>query len=321
MSKILIIDDDDSVREELSERIRAMGLESEEADSLNAALKMLDEYVFDCVLLDLCIPIKFEGIARLEHGKHLLQRILSENGAPPVIIITAHSGSGHTRAVEMMEIGAKSFVSKPFDKNPIEPKIAMVLSKNAGKYPALISQTKFKAGVLTLGDAGIELCGQLVGGVKGHACIRRIIEMLGKKTTDGQYWKISAYAIAEELQLSPSTIIGAIKDFRNVCRAKLGCGSNDVIQTHPGGGYQLCRWIEFQHEGTDASQLERDKRTVLRQIRNNAGRTRQRISDNTRIPMIRVRNALSALLEEKTISLIGCGVAATYSESKTKTRK
>ena len=133
MNRILIIDDQEDVRAELRERIASMNHESDEASSQEEAIRKLGELAYDCVLLDLAIPLKSEGITRIEHGRNLLLRIVAMNSAPPVIVITSNGLNGHKLAVEMIHLGAVSFVGKPFDDDPIEPKIQMVLDRKGGR--------------------------------------------------------------------------------------------------------------------------------------------------------------------------------------------
>lgn len=231
MSKILIVANDGSVRKELKERIEAMGHEAKEATCLNTAIKWLDKHTVDCVLLDLCFLVKFEGVGRIQHGEALLQRMMNGDGTPAVIIITTNDGAD----VAVMEIGTDSFVVQPFDE--IEPKVKMALSKNTQQD----TRKKFNGGVLALNKDGIELCGHIVGGIKGNAYIRRIIEALGQRTTVRRtYRRISAKELAKTIgaKISPAVIPSAIRDFRHDCSSRIGCQENDVIQTHSRGGYQ-----------------------------------------------------------------------------------
>jgi DNA-binding response OmpR family regulator len=317
MNRILIIDDEEEVREELKDRVASMGHESEEAASQAEALRKLDELDFDLVLLDLTIPLKFEGVARVDHGKNLLERIVSQIGAPPVIVITAHEFDGHMFAIDIIDLGATTFVAKPFDENPVEPKIRMVLEKNqtrrraAGQQPA-----EFKGGSLVLNDDGIELCGQVVGGTRGHGYIRRILEMLaGHK--NGQYVKLSRDQLAEGIggDAIAAGMASAISDFRTNCAEKLGCGRNDVIRTEAGGGYRLAENIEVKlgREERPLAQIEEDKAFVIRQIKRHGKRTRRQISDVGGITAVRVKAALSALDDEGKVTMTGSGSSATYS--------
>lgn len=314
MSKILIVADDDSVRKELKERIEAMGHEIKEAACLNTAIKWLDKNTVDCVLLDLCFLVKFEGVGRIQHGEALLHRMMAGEGGPALIIITANDGVD----VAVMEIGANSFVVQPFDE--IEPKVKMALSRNTQQN----TRKKFRGGVLALNKDGIELCGHIVGGIKGNAYIRRIIETLGQKTTiRGTYRRISAKELAGTIgaKISPAVIPSAIRDFRYDCCVRLGCQENDVIQTHPRGGYQLAPWIEFQlRKDRPVTQLEKDKQAVFRQVKKNGRRTRRQIYENTGIPIARLKRALSSLVEEKAIALTGSG-STTFYEISTKARR
>jgi len=310
MSKILIIADDDSVRKKLKNRIEAMGHETEEATCFQTAEKWLERSTFDCVLLDLCIPVRFEAIGRIKTGKNLLQRIMNGEEVPEVISIATQSRD-RSSSMAMMEIEANNFVIQPFDDNSIEPKIELALSKAARQTV----RKAFKGGVLMLSKDGIELCGQIVGGVKGKAYIRRIIETLGQKTQKGDYRKMTAKRLADQIGTgtSPATITSAIKNFRRDCCLRLGCDENDVIQTNPRGGYQFAPLIEFQLNIDRPLTLQgKDKQAVLRQLKNRGRCTRRQISDNTGIPVLRLKYALSALIEEKAVMLTGRGSTATY---------
>lgn len=311
MSRILIIDDEDVVRSELKERIDSMGHESEQAECVENALKLIQEMAFDCILLDLAIPVKFEGVARVDHGKNLLQRIVAMENAVPVIVVTANHKSGHKVAIECIELGADTFVSKDFDEDPVEPKIRRALDKARSKRKSTSEpRSEFLGGVMILHEDCIELNGKIVGGVKGNAYIRKVVELLaGKK--NGANRKASAKQLAEAIneQTSPAAVTSAIKEFRCSCTAKVGCGDHDVIRTCPGGGYQLADRIEVKigREESPKTEADCDRLKVLNQIKRKEARTRRQISDTTGIPQLRVRKALSSLEDEKLIFHEGSG--------------
>lgn len=311
MSKILIIDDEEGVRSELAERIDSMGHESEQAECVENALKLIGEVAFDCILLDLAIPVKFEGVAGVVHGKNLLQRIVAMENPVPVIVVTANHKSGHKVAIECIELGAHSFVSKDFDEDPVEPKIRRVIENGRAKRKSSTEpQSEFSGGVMILHDDCIELNGKVVGGVKGNAYIRKVVELLaGKK--NGANRKASAKQLAEAIndQTSPAAVTSAIKEFRSSCTTKVGCGDHDVIRTCPGGGYQLASHIEVKigREESPKTEAESDRLKVLHQIKRKEARTRRQISDTTGIPQLRVKKALSILEDEKLIFHEGSG--------------
>ena len=245
-ARILIIDDNATVRAELKERIESMGHEWDEASYQIEGLKKVQDMEFDCVLLDLEIPMNLEGVAHVNHGKNLLQRIVALQDAPPVIVVTSHGTKGHRLAVEMMELGAATFVSKAFDEEPPETKIQMVLGR--AKPKTAVGSNKlvpFAGGALVLNEDCIELCGIVVGGVRANAIIRRVVEILADKL-NGKYVKRSAMKLAGAITLSlgAPSVVSAINDFREQCAERMrekgiACGKNDVIRTAKGGA---ARW-------------------------------------------------------------------------------
>jgi DNA-binding NtrC family response regulator len=211
-ARLLIIDDNSSVRTDVRERIESLGHEADEAAYQDEALRKLEEMQYDCVLLDLEIPVKIEGVAGIHHGRNLLERIVSMPDAPPVIVITSHGLDGHKLGVEMMRIGAKDFAGKPFDKDPLDPKIQRVLESRKNS-PSGRNQTprirKFSGGVLTINGDGIELCDTTVGGIRSYAMIREVVQLLSEKK-NGKFRKMPAKELAAKIASSPdATALGS----------------------------------------------------------------------------------------------------------------
>ena len=322
MKRILIIDDQEDVRAELRDRIESMNHESEEAASQDEAIRKLEDLAYDCVLLDLSIPLKNDGVTRIDHGRNLLQRIVAMPSAPPVIVITSHGLNGHKLAVEMINLGAATFVGKPFEDDPVEPKIQMVLDRKGDSgATAQKSDKAFSGGVLVLNDDGIELCGVTVGGVRGNAIIRRVVEMLAQRTS-GKFRKASAQTLADALPTSvtPPTVTSAINEFRSQCTEKLAaahikCGKNDVILTVKGGGYQFAPGIEVRvgNDETPALQVDQDCELLLKQFRRRNKMTVKQVRDSVEIPATRVKTALAKLAGQKAIEIVsGSGSTTTY---------
>ena len=317
MGKILIIDDEEGARTELADRVESMGHDYVYAECVENAWKLIEAEAFDCILLDLAIPMKFEGVARPDHGKNLLQRIVAIENHPPVIVVTANHRAGHKVGIECMEMGAASFVSKDYNEDPVDPKIRMAMEGKIGKrLKPPVASPEFKGGVLVMNDDSIEINELVVGGVRGNAYIRRVIELLADKK-NGKYRKLSAKQLAEGIgnQVSPAAITSAIKEFRANCKNKLGCGDHDVIKTCSGGGYQLGDHIEVKigREESPKSQADSDREKVFSQIKRKEARTRRQISDAAGIPEMRVKRALSGLEDQKVICHEGSGSNLRYS--------
>ena len=126
MSRILIVDDEKSVRETLREMLEYEGYEVVEADSGLQALDLFSQQSFDVVLCD----IKMPGM----DGMELLEKILQSYDIP-VIMISGH-GTIDT-AVDDIKKGAFDFIIKPFDLNRL-----LISIRNALDRSNLMEETK-----------------------------------------------------------------------------------------------------------------------------------------------------------------------------------
>ena len=122
--RILVADDNDSLRRGISRALSEAGHEIVEAANGNAALEYLHEGQFDVVLSDLKMGGS-DGLVVLRTTKKLYP-------STAVILMTAF-GSVHT-AVEAMQIGAFDYVQKPFELEEMEVKIEKALEHRRLKY-------------------------------------------------------------------------------------------------------------------------------------------------------------------------------------------
>ncbi len=102
--KVLIVDDDSTLRELLSETIHGMGYMVDTAENGEDALNKLKRDKYDLVVSDLKMP-GMDGLKLLDHIKSLDSNIL-------VIIITAYATL--ESAVKAIEKGAYDYIAKPF---------------------------------------------------------------------------------------------------------------------------------------------------------------------------------------------------------------
>lgn len=120
--KILIVDDDSSMRLALSESLVGLGYTVVTADSGTAALEKLEKDAAGIVITDMKMPV-MDGI-------ELLRRIKEQSSRTPVIVVTAYGTVD--RAVEAMREGAADFVMKPFSIDHLESILAKVVSAQNG---------------------------------------------------------------------------------------------------------------------------------------------------------------------------------------------
>lgn len=109
MKKVLVVDDDASVRELLSKFLREKGLAVDTAADGEEGLKKVREAAPNLVLLDVMMP-KLDGYGFVrELKKDAKLRAL------PVVVLTARE---MTRDL-FIEEGVKDFVSKPYDPDEL----------------------------------------------------------------------------------------------------------------------------------------------------------------------------------------------------------
>ena len=129
MSKILIIEDEESIRRVLVRILNEedSNFEIYEASDGKKGLESISKENFDLVLCDIKMP-KIDGI-------ELLQRTRKKNSSLPFIMLTGH-GNIET-AVESMKLGAYDFISKPPDLNRLITSV-----RNALERKELVTENK-----------------------------------------------------------------------------------------------------------------------------------------------------------------------------------
>lgn len=127
MPRILIIDDEKSIRRALKEILEYEKYEVDEAEDALIALKKIEDEVFDLIFCDIKMP-KMDGI-------EFLDKCHTSHPEIPVVMISGH-GNIDT-AVESIKNGAFDFIQKPLDLNRI-----LVSVKNALDRKTLVTETK-----------------------------------------------------------------------------------------------------------------------------------------------------------------------------------
>ncbi|MFN0302448.1 MAG: response regulator [Burkholderiales bacterium] len=114
--KILIVDDDELMREVLGATLESGGFESCLAANANEAFTQLGQTEFCLILMDLMMP-GLDGI-----GATRKIRSIAQCRATPIIII---SGEGDLESVKMSRAaGATDFLIKPIDRDRLLEKVA-----------------------------------------------------------------------------------------------------------------------------------------------------------------------------------------------------
>ena len=119
MARILLIDDDASLREVLAYTLREQGHEVETAADGSAGLVLLERAVPDAVITDLKMP----GIDGLE----VLRRAHEIDATLPVIVLTAFGSIED--AVAAMRDGAHDYLTKPYNRDELRLTVEKALEK------------------------------------------------------------------------------------------------------------------------------------------------------------------------------------------------
>jgi DNA-binding NtrC family response regulator len=116
---ILVVDDDDGVRDLMVRRYRHSGYSAVGVSSSEEALELLADGNIDLVITDINLP----GVS----GADLIAHIQENCPDVPVIAITAYSNIDI--AIKVLKLGAADFVVKPFDLGAVQESTRVALEK------------------------------------------------------------------------------------------------------------------------------------------------------------------------------------------------
>ncbi len=116
MAAVLVVDDDDAIRDTLYELFAEDHL-CHAAETAEKALEFLDVENYDVVLTDLSMP----GLSGLE----LLGHVRQHQPATPVIIISGISDKAHAQG--LIKMGAFDYLLKPFHMEDVEDCVARAI--------------------------------------------------------------------------------------------------------------------------------------------------------------------------------------------------
>ncbi len=150
-SRILVIEDDASIRLGLEDTLKAKGYEVAVATRGQAGLELAERSKPDLIILDIMLPDLdgFEVCRRLKNPR---------GGMPEVPIIMLSARGAELDRVRGLELGADDYVTKPFSLMELLARVAAVLrrgARSAAEPESLefgdvkidfVRQTAFKAG-------------------------------------------------------------------------------------------------------------------------------------------------------------------------------
>jgi DNA-binding response OmpR family regulator len=221
--KILIIEDEQGLRESIEDYFTEAGNICETASSFSTALAKVNLYRYDCILLDITLP---DG-----SGLDLLRIIKQNNHSDGILIISAKNSLDDR--LEGLDLGADDYLVKPFH-----------LSELKARVTAIIRRKSYNGNnVLTFNEITIDLLGKEVKvgkhlvkfTRKEYALLLYFIANKGKV--------ISKNAIAEHLW-GDGVDMADNFDFiyshiKNLRKKLIEAGCGDYIQASYGMGYKF----------------------------------------------------------------------------------
>jgi len=162
---VLVVDDDDAVRDSIKELVESVGLK---AQTFASAQSFLESYTTDqagCLVLDVRMA-RMSGLT--------LQAKLKEMGADlPIIFITGHGDID--MAVQVMKVGAVDLIQKPYHEQNLLDSINDALEIDVEKRRASRKQGALEKQIASLTEREREVMDLLAGGHTNKA----VAEQLG----------------------------------------------------------------------------------------------------------------------------------------------
>lgn len=124
---ILIVDDEPSMRKNISDLLSPLGYQILEAGNGDAGMMMFVQKKPDVIILDINLPGK--------NGLEVLKEIRAISVDTPVIIFTAFGTS--ERAIEAMKLGAFDYLEKPFELDEF-----VLTVERAFEYQKLLTEVR-----------------------------------------------------------------------------------------------------------------------------------------------------------------------------------
>jgi two-component system phosphate regulon response regulator OmpR len=218
---ILVVDDDDRIRELVKEYLIENKFLVSTAKNANDAKKKLEIIKFDILILDIMMP----GESGLT-----LTKELKKSSSIPIILLTA-KGETEDR-IEGLEIGADDYLGKPFDPKELLLRIKNILNKI--KKPVLSNEIYIGKALVNLKKLDIKLEKKIIKiNPKEKEVLIRMISSPGKIFSRNDIGKI--------INIKKERTIDVI-----ITRLRQKIESNPknpkYLQTIRGSGYVL--WIE-----------------------------------------------------------------------------
>jgi two-component system, OmpR family, alkaline phosphatase synthesis response regulator PhoP len=220
-AKILIVEDEESLRMTLGVRLRGEGYEVDTAGGGVEGFNKATSQPFDLIILDILLPDR--------SGWDVCREIRQAGLSTPILFLTART---HTiDKITGLKLGADDYVTKPFDSAELIARIHVLLKRIPSRSSKGVHQ--FGSILVDLGRGEITRNGKLVR-FAGHEfqLLQYLIERSG--TPISQKELLSAIWGAGETRRTVRIHIANLRD-----KLEMDPKSPELILTVPGFGYKF----------------------------------------------------------------------------------
>lgn len=220
MQKIIIIEDDEVIREELQNFLKKYGYEVKSPTDFNNVIEYVKSENADLVLLDINLPI-FDG--------YYICREIRKTSDVPIIIVTSRDSD--VDELMSMNLGADDFITKPYNTEILLARITNILRRTSGnlKINSVLNYNGFS---LNLSNAEVTYNGRSLELTKNE--VKILYYLINNKGNIVKRNSLMEYLWKSDYFVDDSTLTVNI----NRLRKKLeGIGIKNPIETRRGLGY------------------------------------------------------------------------------------
>jgi DNA-binding NtrC family response regulator len=124
--KILLVDDDESIRDSLSMFFLSEGINIDTLETAEEGLEALKEKHYDIIITDHRLP-GMDGLTFLRHIRTLCPTAFK-------VLITAYGG--YDMLITAAELGVNEYIEKPFTTKLIKKALSKLMERNPGRKAA-----------------------------------------------------------------------------------------------------------------------------------------------------------------------------------------
>jgi DNA-binding response OmpR family regulator len=218
LGRILVADDEPKIRSFVGRALNAAGYDTDFADDGAVALRVARENRYDLVILDLVMPEV--------DGRRALRELLASRPGQPVIVLSCVADV--TAKVEMLDLGAQDYLTKPFA-------LAELIARVKARLRAELAHPPGE--VIRAGGIALDVSHMTADVGQGPVSLTKLEFMLLRELADHVGQSVSKGKLLASVwgyDFDPGSNVIDACVWR--LRSKLGY---DLIKTVRGEGYQL----------------------------------------------------------------------------------